>query len=66
MQLSQNQKIFSEFFPAFPQSTSNYEYFRKNFEPDGWYVTDIIDWKKRSYLKGQKAPYQNSYGQSTC
>ena len=33
MILSQNQKQFSQFFSAFPESTINLEYFQKNVEP---------------------------------
>ena len=60
MQLSKNQKNFSEFFSAFPQSTWNFEYFEKTAEPKKWFLTEIIDWKRRSYLKAQKTPYYNT------
>ena len=33
MHLCQNQKMFSEFYPAFPEPTSNLEYFEKIDEP---------------------------------
>ena len=33
MQLSRNQKTFSEFFFAFAESTKNFEYFGKKDEP---------------------------------
>ena len=66
MQLSQNRKIFSEFFSALVQSTSNLEYFEKKDDPQRLFVSKIIDFKKRSYLNAQKAPCQNTYGQPTC
>ena len=66
MQLSKNQKNLSQFFSPFPESTWNFQYFQQKDEPKKWFLTEIIDWKKRSYLKAQKTPYQNTYGQSTC
>ena len=63
MQLSPNQKIFAGFFSAFPESTSNYEYFHHKDEPQGLFVSEIIDCKNRGYLNVEKAPCQNSYGQ---
>ena len=66
MQLSQNQKKFSEFLSAFPESTQNLKDFQKKVEPHRRFLTEIIDWKKRSYLNAQKAPCQNSYRESTC
>ena len=49
-QLSQNQNKFSEFFSAFPDSTSNLEYFEKKDEPQRLFVSDIIDCKKQGYI----------------
>ena len=66
MQVSQNQKIFSEFFSAFPKSPYNLEYFEKKDEPQRLFVSEIIDSKERGYLNAKKAPCQNTYGQSTC
>ena len=63
MQLSQNQKNFSQFFSVFPESTYNSEYFQKKVDTYKRFLTEIIDWKERSYLKAQKNPYQNTYGQ---
>ena len=31
-----------------------FEYFQKKVDPHRWFLTEIIDWKKRSYLKAQK------------
>ena len=56
MQLSENEKKFSEFFSAFPVSTQNFIYFEKKFEPQRWFLTEIIDWKKRISLNAQKSP----------
>ena len=55
MQLSQNQKNFSEFFFAFPESTYNLEYFYKTVQPQRGFPSQIIDWKKWSFLTTQKA-----------
>ena len=66
IQLSQNQKIFSRFFSAFPKSTSNFEYFEEEDEPQRLLISEIIDFKKRAYLNAYKAPCQNTYGQRTC
>ena len=66
MQLSQNQKKFSDFISAFPESTQNFEYFQKKFEPQRLFLTESIDWKMRSYLSVQKTPCQITYGESTC
>ena len=46
MQVSQNQKIFSEFFSAFPKSPYNLEYFEKKDEPQRLFVSEIRDFKK--------------------
>ena len=59
-------KTFSELFPAFPQSTKNLEQFETKDEGQRLFVSEIIDWKNRSYLNAEKAPCQNTYGQSTC
>ena len=50
MQLSQNQKIFSDFFSAFPESTSNLKYFETKDEPQMSFVSEIIHCKMRGYL----------------
>ena len=63
---SQNKKIFSELFSAFPKVTLNLKFFKKKDDPWKSFFSEIIDWKKRVYLNGQKASCQNSYGQSTC
>ena len=48
MQLSQNQKNFSQFFSVFPESTYNFEYFQKKVDTQKRFLTEIIDWKERS------------------
>ena len=50
LQLSQNQKIFSDCFSAFPKSTYHSEHFEKEDEPQRIFVSEIIDWKKPGYL----------------
>ena len=55
MILSQNKKRFSEFSSTFPESTKNLEYFQTKVEPQRWFLSEIIDCKKRSYLNAQKA-----------
>ena len=65
MILSQNQKQSSELFSAFPKYTKILEYFQKKVEPQTLFPSEIIDWKKPSYLNAQKAPCENTYWQST-
>ena len=50
MQLSPNQKTFSQFFSAFAASTSNLQYFEEEGQPQRFFGCEIIDWKKRGYL----------------
>ena len=52
MKLSQNQNQFSDFFSAFPESTSNLDYLEKKDESQRLFVLEIIDCKKRGYLNG--------------
>ena len=47
IQLSPNQKIFSEDFVAFTESTNNLEYFEQKDHRRKWFLSEIIDWKKR-------------------
>ena len=51
MQLSPKLKIFFSDFSNFLKSTSNFEHFRKRDEPHSWSTSEIIDCKKRGYLK---------------
>ena len=46
MELSKSLKIFSDFFPSFPKSTSNFEYFGPEDEPKSFLVSETIDCKK--------------------
>ena len=64
MQLSPKKKIFS-FFSAFLESKKNSEYFQKKVETLRWFLADIIDWGKCSYLNAQKPKCQNTYRQTT-
>ena len=66
MQLYQKQKRFSEFSSAFPKSTLNLEYFERKDEPRRLFVSEILDFKKPSYLNAKKSACQNTYRQSTC
>ena len=66
MLLSQNQKIFFQFFSAFPESISNLQYFEEKNEPQRLFVSGILDCKNRGYLNALKATCQNTYGQATC
>ena len=66
MQLSPNQKTFSEVFSAFPQSKYNLKYFEKKDEPQRLSLSEIIHCKKQCYLNAKKALCHNTYGQSTC
>ena len=65
-QFSQNLEIFSEFFFPFPESTWNLECIDQKVQLQRLFLSEIIDWKKRSSLNAQEAPCQNTYGQSTC
>ena len=51
MQLSPNQKLFPEFFYAFPEFKSKPDHFEKKDEPQRLFVSEIIDCKKPSYLR---------------
>ena len=49
-QLSQNQKMFSDFSSAFPKSTLNLEYFETEDEPQRLFISEILDCKKPGCL----------------
>ena len=66
MQLSPNQKMFSEVFSGFLKATENLEYLETNDELHRLFVSDIIDFKNRGCFNFQKAPCHNTYRQSTC
>ena len=66
MQISPNQKLFPEFFYAFPEFKSKPDHFEKKDEPQRLFVSEIIDCKNQCDLNAQKAPCQNTCGQSTC
>ena len=42
------------------------KHFEKKDERRNWFVSQITDCKKGGYLNIEKAPCQNTYGQSTC
>ena len=50
MQLSQNQKLFSEVFSAFLESIKNSEYFETKDEPQKEFLSEIIHCKMWDYL----------------
>ena len=50
MQLSQNQKIFSETFAGFPEFKWKLEYVEKEDEPQRSFLSKIIDRKEWVYL----------------
>ena len=52
MQLSRNQKIFSEFFSAFPKYSLNLEYFEKEDDPQRLFFSEYIDCEKWGNLNG--------------
>ena len=43
-----NQQMFFEAFFSFPEATKNLEYFETKDKPQGWFISEIIDCKKRS------------------
>ena len=48
--LSPNFKVFSQLFPSFLKSTSNFEHFEKKDMPNTWFISEFTDWKSRGYL----------------
>ena len=59
MQLSPNQKIFSQFFLHFRNLKKILQYFEKENESQSLFVSEIIDCKKPGYLSAEKALCQN-------
>ena len=57
MLLSQNQKIFSEFFCPFPKFAGNLQYFEKKNEPRTLFVSEIIDCKTQGSFSAEKGAY---------
>ena len=55
MELSQNLKRFLQLFFRIPESTRNFQYVKKKAKGERWFLSQIIDWKLRSYLNAQKA-----------
>ena len=49
-QLSPKEKTFSDFFSAFLKSTLNFEDFLKEDDPHSWYISEITDPEKASYI----------------
>ena len=55
VELSQNQNEFSAFFPHFRNLHKFLNTLKKKVEPHMSFLSEIIDWKKGSYLNAQKA-----------
>ena len=43
MQLSQKQKTFSQYFPAFLKFSFNFKYFEKKHDPHPFFISEITD-----------------------
>ena len=57
MQLSKKTKDFLSFFIAFLKSTSNFQHFEKEDQVQSSTISDIIDFKRSSYLNALKAMF---------
>ena len=66
MKFSPKPKIFSHFFSPFLTCTSQFNNFEQKDAPPSWFISGVIDSKKRAYLNAEKAPGQNTYDQLTC
>ena len=64
MQLSPNQKIFSDSFLNFRNLHKTWNTLKKKEEPGKLFVSEIINCKKRGYFNAQKDTDQNTYVQS--
>ena len=54
------------FLSLWKKISSKSSVLEKQDEPQRLFLSEIIDSKKWGYLNAQKAPCQNTYGQSTC
>ena len=63
MELSKNVKTFPQFFVAFLKSTSNFEHFDKNDDPNSSSISEITDSKRGGYFLGEEVLFQNSLRQ---
>ena len=72
MQLSPNQKTFSQFFfffiffLPFLNLREIWHTFLKKDESWRLFVSEFKGYKNRGYLNPRKAAYQNTYRQTTC
>ena len=66
MQISRKLKTFSQFFIAFLKSTLNLEYFERKDLSQSLSITEIINFKKDSYLNVQKAIFHATLRHTTC
>ena len=48
MQLFKKQKVFQNFCSAFLKCRTNFEHFQKQKDPHSWYVSEIMNFEKRS------------------
>ena len=62
----QTKIYFLNFLLLFRNLNKIWNTFKKRYEPQSLFVSEIIKCEKQGYLKAQKAAYQNTYGQSTC
>ena len=50
MQLYWKLKIFPELFSKFLKFTWNFKHFEEKDEPHSWFISEVVDCKKRLYL----------------
>ena len=55
--LSQKQKTFSDFFPAFLKSTLNFEYFQEKDDPHSRCISQITVSEKGNSMNASKIPF---------
>ena len=58
MILSRKQKTFSEFFPVFFKSSSNFEDFLKKDDSHSWCISKITESEKQGLINVYKVPFQ--------
>ena len=54
IQLSQKQKILSDFFSSFLKSSLNFEHFHRKNDTHSWCISEITVCKKHGYINAQK------------
>ena len=63
--ISKSKNVFWFFFCIFEIYVKFQILWKKRWASE-LFVSEIIDCKKHGYLNAQKAPYQNTDGESTC